>query len=192
MSSDRSDQSLIAACLEGSEKAWSTLVDRHNRLVYSVARRYGFDSADAEDVMQGVFLALYRRMESLRDHERLASWLITATHRECWRVARRAKRAGIAAELPDLPDAVDEANAMRLERQHLIRQGLAELGDPCAPLLQALFLSSANPDYRAIADEMGMKVGSIGPTRARCLRKLDKILRRMGLGDEPFPTSNDT
>lgn len=188
MSSERTDQSLIAACLKGSDAAWTALVDRYNRLVFSVARRYGFTQTDAEDVMQGVFLALYRRLDSLRDHERLASWLITTTHRECWRVARRAKRAGIAADLPDLPHDIDEAESERIERQHLVRQGLDELGDPCATLLQALFLGAGDPDYQAIAKETGMKVGSIGPTRARCLQKLDAILRRLGF-DEPPPAS---
>ena len=84
----RSDPRLIARCVDGDQAAWDDLVDRYGRLVYSIARRYGLD-ADADDVFQNVFSALFRSLDRLRDKGRLSSWLITTTHRECWRVGRR-------------------------------------------------------------------------------------------------------
>src|SRR5512144_1837201 len=77
---DRSDQDLIQACLEGDETAWKDLVLRYGRLVYSVPRRYGLSAADADDVFQNVFTAVYRHLAGLRDQARLAAWLITISH----------------------------------------------------------------------------------------------------------------
>src|SRR5581483_7008110 len=78
----QSDPRLVQACLEGDQAAWNTLVERYQWLVYSIARRYGLAPADAEDVMQNVFLIVYRRLETLRDYTLLSSWLIRITHRE--------------------------------------------------------------------------------------------------------------
>ena len=78
----RNDLQLIQACLAGRHDAWDELVDRFKRLVYSIPRRYGFSDADADDVFQNVFIILYRKLDTVRDHERLAGWLIRTTHRE--------------------------------------------------------------------------------------------------------------
>jgi RNA polymerase sigma factor (sigma-70 family) len=179
---NQDDRTLIARCLAGSQRAWDALVERYGRLVYSVPRRYGLADADAEDVFQAAFIALYRNLASLREHERLASWLITTAHRETWRVGKRnPKYAELDEHFPDVSAPSDEL-ASSWEEQHLVRRGLAELGPPCAPLLEALFLEPGDANYERIAERLGMRVGSIGPTRARCLGKLERILRRMGLG----------
>jgi RNA polymerase sigma factor (sigma-70 family) len=94
-SASRSDESvaaLVRACLDGDERAWQELVDRYGRLVYSVPRRLGLSAADADDVFQNVFVLLYQHLGSLRDQGRVSSWLITAAHRESWRVGRQTGR----------------------------------------------------------------------------------------------------
>ena len=178
----RSDADVIAACLQGRREAWDELVDRYSRLVYSVARRLGLSDQDADDAFQNTFAILYQKLESVRDHERLPAWVIRTTRRECIRVAARAGRhAALDEALADGRAASDEEASDR-ERQHLVRQALRRLGGRCAALLTALFLVSGPPSYEAIADELGMKVGSIGPTRARCFEKLEKIFLEMGFG----------
>jgi RNA polymerase sigma factor (sigma-70 family) len=170
----------VRDCLDGRPDAWSELVDRYERLVYSVPRRCGLGEADADDVLQSVFTMLFRKLESLRDHDRLASWLLTTAYRESWRVSRRRgpvyapDAAGADPVMPSAPEI------QRQEHQHLVRQALRMLGGRDAALLSALFNSVGDPSYEAIARELGMSVGSIGPTRARAFRKLEKILRELG------------
>jgi RNA polymerase sigma factor (sigma-70 family) len=179
--SHRSDPTLVQACLRGDQNAWNTLVDRYGRLVYSIARRYGLDDADAEDVFQGVFLILFRRLSSLKDQTRLSSWLITTSHRECWRIGRRSGRAPKLDEMIEDVGAPDPDDAQRWEEQHIVHLGIERLGGSCADLLRALFLEPGDRSYEQIAASLGIKVGSIGPTRARCFAKLERILRDLGL-----------
>jgi RNA polymerase sigma factor (sigma-70 family) len=185
-----SDSNLIQQCLRGEVAAWDRLVDRYGRLVYSVARRCGLNEVDSEDVFQAVFLALYRRLNQLRDVERISSWLITTASRESWRVRRRGRRHESLDEEVSADSEEGLARAAAWERQHLVREALEQLGGPCKPLLEALFLDPAEPDYEAVSRQLGIKLGSIGPTRARCLAKLERILIALGceLGSsEPVP-----
>jgi RNA polymerase sigma factor (sigma-70 family) len=175
----------LAACRRGDRGAWDAMVDQYGRLVYSIPRRYGLSEADADDVFQGVFLQLFRRLDAIRDPDRLSSWLITTAHRECWRVGKRSANVsahGVDLEerIPDLAaPAAEDAEAW--EQQHLVREALEQLGGRCQALLSALFTSGTTPNYEAIAQQLGMRVGSIGPTRARCFRKLEKILLELGV-----------
>ncbi len=177
----RGNAELIQQCLSGSQAAWDELVERFGRLVYSIPRRYGLSSADADDVFQSVFAHLFRNLESLRDAGRVSSWLITTAHRECWRVG---KGAGRYTHLDSVMHDVSEPSAHdaeRWEQQHLVREGLRELGGRCEELLVALFLDPAEPDYEAVSAKLNIPIGSIGPTRARCFEKLQKILQKKGL-----------
>lgn len=181
----RSDAELIAACLDGRQRAWDELIERYQRLVYSVPRKCRLGDADAEDVVQAVFIQLYRRLESLRDAERLASWLLTTAYRESWRIAREGRRHVGDGDLVDMPGPVpDDATVADAERTQLVRQALRALGGRCEALLTALFRENGVPNYEAIARELDMKVGSIGPTRARCFRKLERILLDLGFDAE--------
>jgi RNA polymerase sigma factor (sigma-70 family) len=179
----QSDPALIQACLKGDKAAWDKLVEQYGRLVYSIPRRYGLTPEDSDDVFQGVFLSAYRSLAKLKDQTRLSSWLITAAHRECWRVGKRREK------YPHLDDSIadvaapDDDQAEQWERQHVVRQGLAILGGKCQPLLEAIFLDSSDPSYEDIAKRLGMKVGSIGPTRARCFEKLQRVLADLGFGE---------
>lgn len=177
----RSDPELIQACQRGEQVAWNELVERYGRLIYSIPRRYGLSEADSDDVFSAVWTVAFRKLNELRDDTRLSAWLITTTHRETWRVGKkRGTYRELDQAIPDLDSPAPE-QAETWERQHLVHQGLTELGGRCEELLRALFLESGAPDYEAIATRLGMPVGSIGPTRARCFEKLEKILARLGL-----------
>lgn len=178
---DRTDPELIEACLAGRPRAWDELVERYSRLVYSVPRRMGMNDADAADVYQNVFLILYRKLDTLRDDTLLARWLLTTAQREAWRLGRRQRNRPEHGVEELEYEAPDDDQLDRLEQQHIVRSALDRLGGPCEKLLTALFLNPGNPSYDAIAESLGMKVGSIGPTRARCFRKLEKLLTDMGL-----------
>ncbi len=181
---DDSPAALVQACLTGDEHAWHELVERYGRLVYSIPRRIGMTDADADDVFQNVFVLLYRNLGQLRDQSRVSSWLITATYRECWRTGKQSSRyVDLDDQLVDGGPA-PEAEVTRLEREHHVRQALRQLDDRCRLLLTALFLDPTDPSYTVIAAELGMPTGSIGPTRARCFKKLEAELRAVGFDGE--------
>src|SRR4029453_546364 len=117
------------------------------------------------------------------------AWLITTTHRESWRIGKRdaGKYADLDEHITDV-SAPEDDQISTWEQQHMVRRGLDELGGRCKDLLAALFLESGEPSYEAIAARLGMTVGSIGPTRARCFKKLEKILLELGL--DPGPASS--
>jgi RNA polymerase sigma factor (sigma-70 family) len=180
-----SDSALVQACLTGDERAWEELVERYGRLVYSIPRRMGLPAADADDVFQNVFSALLRHLAGLRDQTRLAPWLITTTRRESWRHGRSSARfVALDDSIVDqAPEAIEDVT--RWEREQGVRQAMRRLDARCRALLSALFLDNTASSYEAVAARLGMPIGSIGPTRARCFRKLDAILRELGFNGSP-------
>jgi RNA polymerase sigma factor (sigma-70 family) len=188
----RSDADLIQACQDGNQAAWDELIQRYGRLIYSIPRRYGLSEADADDVFASVWATVFRKLGELRDQTRLSAWLITTTHRESWRVGRRggaAKYAHLEEHFTDLA-APSAEKTETWERQHLVRLGLEKLGGRCQELLAALFVETVEPSYEAIAQRLGMPVGSIGPTRARCFKKLQAILEELGLDADAVAAGN--
>ena len=175
-----SDPELVQACLAGDRAAWDEVVARYGRLVYAIPFRCGLDASDADDVFQNVFTILLRRLEGLRDQTRLSSWLITTTYRESWRHSREKRRGGPLDEDLVHEGAPPLEEVVRGEREQQVREALSALDDRCQALLTALFLDPDEADYATIADRLGMPIGSIGPTRARCFRKLETALAELG------------
>jgi RNA polymerase sigma factor (sigma-70 family) len=187
---ERADIALVQACRAGDQEAWEQLVRRYQRLIYSIPLRAGLDQDSAADVFQLVFTKLYEKLDSLTQPERLSAWLVTTAKRESWALQRRQQRSlGLTqpdsddmseTELLDpglLPDELLE----RMERQHLVRQALAQLDERCRVLLQLLFFQHEPPPYAEIAARLGTSEGSIGPTRARCFQKLRTQMSQLGL-----------
>ncbi len=175
-----SDPELIQACLRGDQAAWKELVTRYGRLVYSIPRRYGLSAVDAEDVFQNVFAIALKRLESLRNQQSLAAWLITVTRHETERVgARRITTEELDEWLED-EQATPQTQVQQWERQHIVHLALERLEKTCRELLMALFLEPDPASYEQIARQLGIPLGSIGPTRARCFKKLETILVALG------------
>jgi len=188
---ERTDEQLLLACRRGDESAWEALVRRYQRLIYAVPRRAGLDEDAAAEVFQEVFTTLLENVESIEQPSRLQAWLVTTAKRKTWRAVGRAKgtrpfseeEEGGGGELASLADEgilPDEA-LVQLERQHLVRAALEELDERCAKLLRLLFYRAEPPPYSEIAAALGTTEGSIGPTRARCLKKLLGLVRKRGL-----------
>ena len=183
----RGDRELIAACLDGDSTAWETLITRYQRLIYSIPMKARLSSDDAADIFQSVCLKLYEKLSTLRDHERISSWLITTTTREVWRVTARLRRDAPAAPVDDegadainqIPSTGPLADEQRqaLEQQQIVRQSVEALPERCRNLVTMLFYEKDELSYAEIARRMNMPVPSVGPTRARCLEKLKKLLR---------------
>jgi RNA polymerase sigma factor (sigma-70 family) len=186
----RSDEELLAGCRRGDESAWEALVSRYQRLIYAIPRRAGLDEDAASEIFQDVFTALLESIESIEQPSRLQAWLVTTAKRKTWRSVSRMKVLRPFAseedegrdEMYDIADerVLPEEALVRLEEQHLVRAALGELEERCRKLLQMLFYATEPPPYSEIAAALGTSEGSIGPTRARCLKKLLDVLRKKG------------
>lgn len=179
------DNALMDACRRGDDRAWEQLVRRYGRLVYSIPHRYKLPAADADEIFQNVFAGLHNALSDGRQIERLSAWLITAAHRQSWRVMNRRRReTDLILSHLDHPDEPPEAAIVAWERQHAVHRALERIGEPCAGLLRMLFFERDTPAYAEIAARLGIAVGSIGPMRGRCFTKLEALLRRTRLFDD--------
>jgi RNA polymerase sigma factor (sigma-70 family) len=176
------DATLVLACRQGDQAAWDALVTRYERLVYAIAYRAGLDQEQATDIYQRVFTILVERLDSIERPAQIAAWLISTTQHEAWRLKRRARTAGLlftdadkATDLPDNAPPLDDW-LLLLEEQQRVRAAVAALPERCRQLIEALFFQPDPPTYAEIAAALGVNVGSIGPTRARCLQKLRQLL----------------
>lgn len=178
------DTRLLAACLAGDQQAWTDLVERYTRLIYSIALKSGLNEHDAADVVQSVFTIVLRRLETLQKPERFSAWLITTTHRECWRFAKSNREVNIEDGVEPIdPEPPADAQVVDWEHAALTHRALKQLGDQCQRLLELLFLTETRTDYKSIAAQLSISIGSIGPTRARCLKRLKSHLAKLGIVD---------
>jgi RNA polymerase sigma factor (sigma-70 family) len=181
------DQRLIALCRAGDARAWEALVRRHERLVYAVARSYRLSDSDLGDVFQEVFAALVKGLPRLRDPRSLVRWLSSTTERIARATALRRRREDFrsveidADASPELraEDGPPGADLERLEEQALVRIALDRLGSRCRDLLELLYYADPAPSYGDIAKRLGIAIGSIGPTRARCFDRLRADLAQL-------------
>ena len=177
-----SDWDLITACRAGDAHGWEELVNRYERLVFSIALSYGLARDDAADVTQTAFLALFRSLASFSQESRLSGWLATVAHRQTRRFMQRQRREHLdALELIDERFAsIGPPGGDPMERWELVEwlhYGLGSLNERCRRLLLALYFDPADLSYAQVADRLGLPLGSIGPSRARCLEQLKEILQ---------------
>jgi len=167
----------------GESAALDDLVRLLSPMLWQVVRASGLDSTTTEDVVQTTWLALVRSGESITEPRAVAGWLCTSARREAWRVAKQATRQRpveeetIARQLPDQP--APENQVVLDDENARLWDSLGKLSERCQKLLR-IVAAEARPDYSEIAAELGMPVGSIGPTRGRCLDKLRKELTLAG------------
>lgn len=176
-------QQLVAAAIAGDQDAWAALVDRYTNLLWSIARSYRLPEADAADVVQTTWLRLVEHLDRVDDPEKLAGWLATTVRRECLRVVRLSGREAYSV-LPDIPDAGPALDAVLLadERDAALWSALGQLDDFCRRLLRVL-MADPPPAYAEVSAALDIAIGSIGPTRARCLAKLRRMASINQLAD---------
>ena len=166
---------LVAAVRGGDRQAWDALVERYAPLIWSICRRYQLSPADTEDVGQTVWLRLVNQLDVIREPAALPGWLATTTRRECVRVQCAARGANaVAFAVANLPDERAEAAEQELldtERHAALRAAFAQL--PLAgQRLIAMLIADPPLPYAEISARLGIPVGSIGPTRGRCLDRM--------------------
>ena len=175
---------LVASAAAGEPAAWDALVDRYAGLLWSVARGFRLDQADAADAVQTAWLRLLEHLDALRDPEHVGAWLATTVRRECLRQLRRSGRERPTEET-DL-DVVDltaeplEAGLVRAESTAELVGALGRIPEPCRRLLRVL-MADPPPSYEEVSAALEMPIGSIGPTRGRCLNRLRQELSPSGI-----------
>jgi RNA polymerase sigma factor (sigma-70 family) len=170
---------LVNAAREGSDDALGQIVTELSPLLWHVARAAGLSSGDAEDVLQTVWMRLLSHLDGIRTSVALTRWLVVTTKREAWRVrAEERRRQPIDEEwlatLPD-PGPSSEDQVIIADQRRALWVAIGKLSRRCQELLRIVAFVP-RPDYQAVAAELGIPVGSIGPTRGRCLAKLRALL----------------
>lgn len=174
---------LFEAARGGDRQAFHDLVATLTPLLWHVARAQGLDRDTSQDVVQTAWLCLLRDLHDIRNPIALVGWLITTTKRECWRVRDRLRPERLVDEIPALDGAdpapgPEELAGLDDQKRRLWRT-VGRLDDRCRELLRFVAFVP-RPDYGVIAETLGMKRGSVGPTRSRCLDKLRELLGAAG------------
>jgi RNA polymerase sigma factor (sigma-70 family) len=187
---DDSDLQLVSDCRRGDQLAWEKLIQRYQRLIYTIPLRAGLGKAQAAEIFQDVFTTLFQKLNDIEEPEKLQAWLVTTARRKTWRIISKAEREGLAGvsahhafddELePVIRDEgpLPDEQLMMLEEQHRIRLAVSALDERCRKLVQMLFYRSEPLSYQEIAAALKIPEGSVGPTRARCLGKLLRLLQK--------------
>lgn len=189
--SDPDDATLVARCLRGDAGGWHALVQRYQRLIYAVVRRAGLDEHTAADVFQTVFSRLIEYLPRISQPERLRAWIVTTARRETLRTLEHGRRRvsmtrrdddggpdreSIEDTLADPAPLAEEALA-ELQQLDRLRHAMDRLDARCRELLALVFRDDDERlPYDEVARRLAIPQGSIGPTRARCLDKLRRLL----------------
>lgn len=179
------DYDLLQGCRQGDRRAWEAVLKRYERLVFSIPLTYGLTEADAADVTQTTFTIFMQSLDRLHDDSRLAAWLSTVAKRHTWRLLGRRRREQPdpqedLADQPTLLTRPDTHNPVdRMATLEWLDQGFTLISERCRDLLLALYFDPDEPSYADIAARFGMAIGSIGPTRARCLARMKQALDTM-------------
>lgn len=185
---------LVSRARNGDKQAWHALVERYAPLIWCICRRHRLVGADAEDVAQSVWLQLVDQLDKIRDPAALPGWLVTTTRRECTRVLRAAhgpRTTGYVLDAETIPDdqaQTAEQQVLVAERHAALREAFTHLPVCCQQLIAALIEDPPVP-YAEISAKLGIPIGSIGPTRRRCLDKLRRHRAIAALIDAEADTS---
>jgi RNA polymerase sigma factor (sigma-70 family) len=171
---------LLVLATKGERSAWDALVDRFGQMVWSVARGYRLDEATAKDVTQTVWLKLIENIDSIKDPERLPGWLATTARREALRVARARERDVPTDFEFDVEDPAPSLDEMLIDEEEgrFAVQAFKTLDDACRELLRLMTIDPPL-SYEELSELTGKPIGSLGPTRARCLEKLRSAITRI-------------
>jgi RNA polymerase sigma factor (sigma-70 family) len=173
---------LVRRAAGGDRAAWERLVDQYSRLLWAMTRDFKLSESDAADVVQATWLRLLEHIDRIQFPERIGSWLATTARHECLRHLAAGKRVMVVQDDHDAfseavghqPD-VDE-RLLAEERAEAVRAAMSTLPSRSQRLLE-LLMADPPASYTEISDQLGVPIGSIGPTRGRCLERLRLALQ---------------
>jgi RNA polymerase sigma factor (sigma-70 family) len=174
---------LVRECLNGNERAWSILIEKYKRLIFSIPIKYGFPTEEADEIFQDVCLSLLTDLPKLREPKALTAWLIQATSHKCFHLKRQRQRHVAMDQEGDLlsPAEPNSEDILReCEREQIVREALYELPPRCQDLIRLRFFQEPSVSYVEIAQTLNVATGSIGFLRMRCLDNLRRLLKKKG------------
>ena len=183
---EKSDAELIRDCRRGDERAWDRLVERYQRLVFAIPRRARLSDEQAADILQEVFLTLFEKLDDIEQPEKIRSWMVTTAKFKTWAAVRNSRgfyspetEEQMEQELAGIRDVAPLADEMlvQLEQQHLVRTALQQIDERCRRIISMLYMGDRAATYAEVAADVSVGESSISPLRARCLKKLEKVLR---------------
>jgi RNA polymerase sigma factor (sigma-70 family) len=187
-SKEWTDQRLVRECVQGNDVAWSELLDKYKRLIYSIPVKYGLSSDEANDIFQETCVELLSELPRLREPRALPKWLMQVTAHKCAHLKARDRRLPLAGGAD--PDAALDRVAgggpaieellLDVEREQALRDAVASLSPRCRDLIHMLFFESPARPYKEVAERLELSCGSIGFIRGRCLQKLRAQLHANG------------
>ncbi len=183
---------LARAAAAGDQAAWDGLVEQFGGLVWAVTRAHRLPDAEAEDVFQVTWLRLVEHLDSIRNLDGLGAWLATTARHECLRSIRRAGRQVPTEDVGvTVADATPPAGLALLseERDRVLWRAFAAISERCQALLRML-MADPPPSYDASGAALAMPIGSIGPTRARCLARLRAVVEDAGIRPDAADSSS--
>jgi RNA polymerase sigma factor (sigma-70 family) len=178
----------VRRAANGDTKAWETLVEAFGRMIWSVAVGHRLDAMDASEVSQTTWLRLLENLARIEHPERVGGWLATTARNESLRMLRLRGRE---LTVIDQESGIDwgrsggptpETVVLTRDRDQRLWAAFGKLDKRCRRLLGLAVLEA--PPYSVVAEELKMPVGSIGPTRARCLDRLRRLLDELGGRDD--------
>ncbi|TCO26619.1 RNA polymerase sigma factor (sigma-70 family) [Kribbella steppae] len=178
---------LVAKMRSDDPAAWAAVTDRYTNLLWYIARGMRLNQEDAADAIQTTWLRLVERIDTVRQPESIGSWLATTMRRECLAALRRRSKVVVSETWDDVPDDADPLDdaLLRREQDSALWRAFRSLKPRCQTLLRVL-MADPPPSYTEVAAALDMRVGSVGPTRQRCLASLRET---MAAGPYPFDPS---
>jgi RNA polymerase sigma factor (sigma-70 family) len=172
---------LLPRAAQGDQVAWNAIVDRYTNLLWSVGRSHRLDTTSIYDVVQTSWLRLLENLDRIREPERLAGWLATTARRECLRLLQQSGREELGwydEQSSEVAEPVDQLLLLQ-ERDAELWQCFRGLSARCQQLLR-LLMAVEPPSYAEVSASLGLPIGSIGPTRMRCLQRLRELASETG------------
>ena len=173
---------LVRRATAGDRSAWEGLVEQYSRLIWSITVDFKLVESDAADVVQTTWLRLLEHIDRIQYPDRVGSWLAATARNECLRNLAARKRVVLGHDDAELDTAgvahapeVDE-RLLADERAQVVRDAMSRLPGRWQRLLEMLMADPPVP-YTEISDQLGLPIGSIGPTRGRCLAQLRVMLQ---------------
>lgn len=182
-------EDLVRRCRAHSPGAWEEFLRRYADLIHSTIVRMGLDDSDRQDAFQAAVLSIYDSIDRLRNPDSLLSWIVGISRRRAMdQLRRRARRREVPVEErsgtgeSDLVDTsvLPDSARIELEGAQQVREAMAALPERCRRLLSMLFFEEPSPEYAEISRRESIPIGSIGPTRARCLERVRRFFQDKG------------
>ncbi|MGH9104485.1 MAG: RNA polymerase sigma factor [Acidimicrobiales bacterium] len=176
---------LVQRAGDGDPRAWEELVSRFGGMIAATGRRYRLNPADVAELQQTTWLRLVENLHRIEQPERVGGWLATTARRESLHLLRRASKyySGADQMLANMPDRhlpEPDARPIAEERDVVLRAAWAKLKPRCQELL-SLLIADDPLGYKDLSKLLQMPVGSIGPTRGRCLEHLRRLVEEQGV-----------